>query len=74
MLSSTGKADGKIFSADINSSGTSPHTAIALKSFPSNLGTYLKSFGQDQAGEVYVLTSDQLGPQGNTGKVWKLTP
>jgi glucose/arabinose dehydrogenase len=72
VLSSTGKADGKIFSADINPSGTSPYNAVSLKSFPTNLGTYLKGFGQDQAGEIYLLTSDQEGPQGTAGKVWKI--
>jgi glucose/arabinose dehydrogenase len=72
VLSSTGKADGKLFSADVNSSGTSPYSAVSLASYPDNLGTYLKSFGQDQKGEIYLMTSDQLGPQGTTGKVWKI--
>lgn len=72
VLSSTGKADGKIFSAGINNSGTSPYSAISLASYPNNLGTFLKSFGQDQKGEIYLITSDQEGPQGTSGKVWKI--
>jgi len=45
---------------------------VALKSFPDNLGQYVKGFGQDLNGEIYVLSSGQLGPQGTEGKVYKL--
>ena len=45
---------------------------LQLKSFPDNLGQWLKGFGQGLDGEIYVTTSGQLGPQGNTGKVYKL--
>jgi len=34
----------------------------------------VKGFGQDNAGEVYVTASQQLGPTGTTGKVFKLVP
>jgi hypothetical protein len=30
-------------------------------------------FGQDRRGEVYLLTTDNAGPTGTTGKVFKLT-
>jgi len=33
---------------------------------------YVLGFGQDTAGEVYVLTSDNLGPSRATGKVHRL--
>ena len=36
------------------------------------LGHYLHGFGQDLTGEVYVLTTDNLGPTGNTGRVYRL--
>ncbi len=72
MLSSTGKADGQIYTATTATSGMWSFDPLALKSFTPNLGTYLKSFGQDQRGELYLLTSDQEGPQGATGKVYKL--
>lgn len=35
---------------------------------------FVRSFGQDDDGEVYVLTSDVSGPTGNTGKVYKIVP
>ena len=37
------------------------------------LGQYLLGFGQDLTGEVYVLAKDNLGPTGNTGRVYRLT-
>src|SRR6201991_4354219 len=72
MLSQTGKADGQIFSSTPATSGMWNWSPLSLKSFTPNLGTYLKSFGQDQRGEMYLMTSDQEGPQGTTGKVYKL--
>lgn len=32
------------------------------------------AFGQDDAGELYVLTSERIGPGGETGAVFKLVP
>jgi glucose/arabinose dehydrogenase len=39
----------------------------------SNIGYFIKGFGQDGAGEVYVLGSKSLGPTGTTGTVLKIT-
>jgi hypothetical protein len=36
------------------------------------LGYFVKGFGQDQQGEVYVMASKILGPSGMTGTVFKL--
>jgi glucose/arabinose dehydrogenase len=72
VLSQSGKADGQIFSSTPAGSGMWSWSALGLKSFTPNLGTFLKSLGQDQSGEMYLLTSDQEGPQGTTGKVYKL--
>jgi len=72
MLSSTGKADGQVYMATPGGTGMWAFSTLSLKSFTPNLGTYLKSLGQDQSGEMYLLTSDQEGPQGTTGKVYKL--
>lgn len=33
---------------------------------------YLLGFGQDLSGEMYVLTTDNAGPSGSTGRVYKL--
>lgn len=38
------------------------------------IGAFVRSFGQDSNREVYVLTSQTLGPANNTGKVYKIKP
>jgi glucose/arabinose dehydrogenase len=72
FLSADGQATGTVYSASMTASGPWPNSMLAINGHPANLGTYLKSFGQDQSGEIYLLTSDQIGPQGNTGKVYKM--
>jgi glucose/arabinose dehydrogenase len=66
-------ADGKLLVSSLGGSGLLTFSDIALKSFPANLGQYLKGFGQSLDGEVYVLTTGVQGPSGNSGKVYKLT-
>ncbi|MBZ0306228.1 MAG: PQQ-dependent sugar dehydrogenase [Anaerolineae bacterium] len=39
-----------------------------------DIGEYLLAFGEDDQGELYVLTSHTEGPTGDTGKVWKIVP
>ncbi len=72
LLPPTMQESGKVFSADMAGNGSWPYSQLAISGYPTDLGTYLKSFGQDQSGEIYLLTSDQGGPQGNTGKVYKI--
>ena len=38
------------------------------------LGAFLLSFGQDQDGELYALTTDNVGPTGATGQVFRIVP
>lgn len=38
------------------------------------LDTYILGFGEDSAGELYVLTTTNTGPTGDTGAVHKLVP
>ncbi|TKK70168.1 PQQ-dependent sugar dehydrogenase [Ilyomonas limi] len=66
------EAAGKLYLGKPAASGLWGYEELKLKSFPDDLGQYVKSFGQDLNGEVYVMTSGQLGPMGNTGKVYKL--
>jgi hypothetical protein len=54
--------------------GSWSYEPIELKDKPDNLGMYLKGFGQDNRGEVYLLTSTETGPTGNSGKVMKIVP
>lgn len=38
------------------------------------IGAYVRAFGEGEDGELYVLTSNTVGPTGTTGAVWKLVP
>jgi len=64
-------ANGELFSAT-RIGNDWPYEEVSLKSHPDDIGYYLKGFGQDNDGEVYLAVSSLLGPQGNTGKVFKL--
>lgn len=72
IFSQDGGANAKIYSATPTASGMWAYNAISLKDFPDNLGQYLKGFGQDQSGEIYVTTSAEQGLAQTSGKLYKL--
>lgn len=44
-----------------------------LKEFRGGpVGAFIKGFGEDRNGEMYLCTSNAQGPIGTSGKVWKL--
>lgn len=63
---------GELFMANPAGPGLWPFREIELESSPDDIGHYLKGFGQDLDGEIYVTASDVLGPSGDTGMVFKL--
>lgn len=63
---------GTILISTPGGSGLWDYSKLALKSFPGNLGQYVKGFGQGDDGEIYVATSTEIGPKETTGKVYKL--
>jgi predicted lipoprotein with Yx(FWY)xxD motif/glucose/arabinose dehydrogenase len=67
--------DGRLFAAEPGSSETlwSFTELEVANGDEGRLGAYLLAFGKDEAGEIYVLTTENLGPTGNTGRVWRLT-
>ena len=67
-----GQAKGEIYISNPSGPGLWAFEKLPLKSFPESLEQYVKGFGQDLSGEIYVTTSQQLGPSGNTGKIYKL--
>jgi glucose/arabinose dehydrogenase len=64
--------NGELFMANSNGSGLWAFQEITLAGNPNDLGQFLKGFGQDNEGEIYITTSTALGPSGTTGKVFKL--
>jgi glucose/arabinose dehydrogenase len=65
--------DGSLFVAMHRKSGLWKMQQLRIATSPTGrLDHYLLGFGQDPAGEIYVLTTDQTGPTGTTGQVFKL--
>lgn len=66
--------DGSLFAATARKKGLWRMQELMIQGHPEGrLGHYVLGFGQDLAGEVYVLTTDMTGPTGNTGQVFRLT-
>ncbi|THU40213.1 PQQ-dependent sugar dehydrogenase [Niastella caeni] len=63
--------NGELFIARPEGSSWS-YDEVSLKSNSDDIGYYLRGFGQDDDGEIYVTVSSTPGPQGTTGKVFKL--
>lgn len=69
-----GMADGSIFAAAESSNGTWTRRELAIDGRPNErLGEFLLGFGQDLEGEVYVFTTENVGPVGTTGRVYRMT-
>ena len=65
-------ANGELFISNPSGSSEWSYQELELASHPGDIGYYLKGFGQDLQGEVYLTVSSKLGPSGNTGKLYKL--
>ena len=64
-------ADGRLFWLDTEGVPTDIFE-FQIGEFDMPLGRYLFGFGEDEDGELYVLTSMNLGPSGFTGEVFRL--
>ena len=65
--------DGSLFVAKPRKTGLWKLQQLQVTTRPDRrLGHYLLGFGQDLAGEMYVVTSDETGPTGTTGRVYRL--
>ena len=63
--------DGRLFTSDLF---TGEIQELLIGNDSQNLNLYVKGFGLDHDGEIYVLASSALGPYGNTGLVLKIVP
>jgi glucose/arabinose dehydrogenase len=72
IFSQDGKANAKLYSSNPSGPGLWSYNEIMLKDYATNLGMFVKGFGQDLSGEIYVTTTGVQGPSGTTGKVYKL--
>lgn len=66
---------GRIFAGTEEVGGSWTMTGLAVDDDENGgIGAFLLGFGQDLDGEVYVLTSQVIGPTGTTGRVSKIVP
>lgn len=66
---------GGLFVASRAEDGSWAYEAIQIANREGgDLSEFLLAFGQDQDGEVYILTTLNSGPDGNTGSVYQLSP
>ncbi len=73
--SSFAKGDGKLYMANPAGAGLWKMEEIRVEGRPGErINEYIRSLGQDDQGELYVLTSDVGGPTGDTGKIYKMVP
>ncbi|MBE7170175.1 MAG: PQQ-dependent sugar dehydrogenase [Williamsia sp.] len=70
--SQDGRANGKLYKASPAASGMWAYEDLKLKDFPTDLGMFLKGFGQDLSGEIYLAASGVQGVSGTSGKIYKL--
>ncbi len=66
--------DGSLFSASRGANGWEMRELSIGNTPTGRIGAFILSFGQDDGGELYVLTSGAAGPSGTGGKVYKLVP
>ena len=67
--------NGSLFIARPPSSGEKMWSVKELRiatNSSGRIGEFVRSFGQDDDRELYVLTSQAVGPSNNTGKVYKI--
>jgi hypothetical protein len=65
--------DGTMFSAREDATGAWSIRELSVAGQANGrINRYLLAFGQDGGGEIYVLTTSELGPVGTTGQVFRL--
>ena len=70
-----GSPEGGLFVAAPNEAGVwESHEVEILNQEGTELNAFLLALGNDQSGEVYILTSLSTGPSGNTGSVHRILP
>lgn len=67
--------DGSLYAATENADGSWSMRELAVTGRPGGrIGSFILSFGQDDQGELYVLTSQNFGPLGRSGAVYQIVP
>ncbi|HEU4557348.1 MAG TPA: PQQ-dependent sugar dehydrogenase, partial [Longimicrobium sp.] len=68
---SSGQPSGRLWASQPRSQGLWTMQELLING-TQPLGSFVKGFGQDRAGEVYVMATQVIGPTGTTGRVLRL--
>jgi hypothetical protein len=67
--------DGRLFVANRGAGGAWTMKELRVASSANGrLNAFLRAFGRDAGGELYVLAADPRGPEGSTGRIFKIVP
>jgi plastocyanin len=69
---SFGEPGGRMFMAEPQDEGLWPITELIVTGENEGFEKFVLGFGEDQDGELYVLTTEMGGPTGDTGKVYRI--
>ena len=70
-----GKGNGTLLVATPSAEGLWMWEELVVAGRPGGrIGAFIRGFGQDDEGEIYVLTSSEMGPANETAKIFKLIP
>lgn len=70
-----GKGNGTLLIASPSSEGLWMWKELMVAdSSNGRIDAFIRGFGQDDEGEIYVLTSSEMGPANQTAKIFKMTP
>lgn len=69
-----GTPAGKLFAASGQHGRWSMRELLIEGSPNGELDAFVRGFGQDRKGELYVLVSQETGPTGTSGQVYRLVP
>ncbi len=69
------RGDGTLLLARPSQKGLWTVEEIRVADSPNDrVNAYIRSLGQDDSGELYLITSENAGPKGETGKIYKIIP
>lgn len=71
---SFGAADGALYYLDETRAGLWERFAFWMAPTGGRIGRYVKGFGMDEQGEIYLLGGTNLGPSGTSGEIRQLLP